>query len=170
MLNLLQIPWQQIPPHHSHHHQSYFMPIVGKDQIVQCSTLNPAPFLLPCSCCNHVVCTSPHTVSHTPLPLALYTHSHTLPAAIIPPCMFSWPVKSPSSQVPTHLLSLKQHANLNPERKCSIKWWTYLHANSDFPGPLGSRAPGQAAEIPAKASHCNTKLHWCNTGYSLALG
>jgi len=41
------------------------------------------------------------------------THIRTLPAAGIPPCMFSWPVKSPSSQVSTHLLNLRRHANLN---------------------------------------------------------
>lgn len=92
------------------------------------------PFLLPGFQPNHIICTSSLTLhklhSHQPP----CTHTLSLLEAIIPPCMFSWPVKSPSSQVPNHLLSLRQHAALKPERKCSIKWWTYLHSNSSFQG------------------------------------
>lgn len=93
----------------------------------------------------------PHTLQSPPAP---YTHAHTLPAAIIPSCMFSWPVKSPSSQVPAHLLNLRQRANLNQGGNVLSNDELNLHANSGFQGPLGSRASGRAA-MHVREAPCN---------------
>lgn len=84
-------------------------------------------------------------------------HKHLLPAAIILPCMFSCSVKSPSSQVPTHLLNPETACKSHPERKHSIKWKTYLHANGCFGGPLGSEASGPATIVYVRTSGCNAK-------------
>lgn len=136
-------PWQQMasqtPP---------FLPqMCRKEEKTRCYiSPNPALFPLPYCQLNHDVCTT-HTQAH----------KHLLPAAIIPPCMFSCSVKSPSSQVPTHLLNPETACKSHPERKHSIKWKTYLHANGCFGGPLGSEASGPATIVYVRTSGCNAK-------------
>lgn len=88
-----------------------------KNKISQCISLNRALFHYPAPSLT-MLSAPPHTLSHAPFPTALYTHTHTPTNTASNHhfclyCMFSWSIKSPSSQVPTHLLNLRQHANLN---------------------------------------------------------